>query len=98
MIVSFRDAWLRNFFVEDIRNKKVPAGLDSRLFRKLQMIDDATRDVDLRAPRSNHFEKLRGSLAGWHSIRVNEQWRLAFHWNGSRGEASEVYLDSHSYR
>jgi proteic killer suppression protein len=98
MIVSFRDAWLRNFFVEDIRNKKVPASLDSRLFRKLQMIDDATRDADLRVPRSNHFEKLRGSLAGWHSIRVNEQWRLVFHWNGSRGEASEVYLDNHSYR
>ena len=98
MIISFRDAWLRNFFVEDIRNKKVPAGLDSRLFRKPQMIDDATRDADLRVPRSNHFEKLRGSLAGWHSIRVNEQWRLVFHWNGSCGEASEVYLDSHSYR
>jgi proteic killer suppression protein len=49
-------------------------------------------------PRSNHFEKLRGSLAGWHSIRVNEQWRLVFRWNGRRGEASEVYLDNHSYR
>jgi proteic killer suppression protein len=47
---------------------------------------------------SNHFEKLRGSLAGWHSIRVNEQWRLVFRWNGRRGEASEVYLDNHSYR
>jgi proteic killer suppression protein len=65
-------------------------------FRKLQMIDDATSDQDLRVPPSNHFEKLRGNLAGFHSIRVNSQWRLVFRWDGSRGEAEGVYLDDHS--
>jgi len=55
-------------------------------------------DADLRVPPSNHFEKLRGSLDGWHSIRINEQWRLIFRWDDSRGEATEVYLDNHSYR
>ena len=39
------------------------------------MIDDATTDQDMRVPPSNHFEKLRGNLAGFHSIRVNRQWR-----------------------
>ena len=62
--------------------------LESRLFRKLQMIDDATTDQDLRVPPSNHFEKLRGNLADFHSIRVNKQWRLVFRWDGSRGEAT----------
>jgi toxin HigB-1 len=61
-------------------------------------LDDATTDADLRVPRSNHFEKLRGALAGRHAIRVNEQWRLVFRWHRGRGEASEVYLDNHSYR
>ena len=98
MIVSFRDAWLRAFFVEDTRSRHVPSGLENRLFRKLQMIDDATTDQDLRAPLSNHFEKLRGGLAGLRSIRVNDQWRLVFRWDGSRGEAVDVYLDDHSYR
>jgi proteic killer suppression protein len=28
----------------------------------------------LRVPPNNHFEKLRGNLAGFHSIRVNQQW------------------------
>jgi proteic killer suppression protein len=98
MIVSFRDAWLRNFFVEDVRAKAIPANLETRLFRKLQMLDDATTDADLRTPPSNHFEKLKGTLDGWHSIRVNEQWRLVFRWHGSRGEALDVYLDNHSYR
>ncbi|GAA4823997.1 type II toxin-antitoxin system RelE/ParE family toxin [Sphingosinicella ginsenosidimutans] len=98
MIVSFRDEWLRAFFVEDKASRKIPADIESRLFRKLQMIDDAMIDADLRVPPSNHFEKLRGNLEDWHSIRVNKQWRLIFQWEGSRGEAENVYLDDHSYR
>jgi proteic killer suppression protein len=98
MIVSFRDAWLRDFFAEDVRAKKIPADLETRLFRRLQMLDDAATDADLRVPPSNHFEKLTVALTGWHSIRVNEQRRLVFRWHGGRGEASDVYLDNHSYR
>ena len=98
MIVSFRDDWLRSFFVDDVRSRAIPADLEARLFRKLQMIDDAATDRDLRVPPSNHFEKLAGNLAGFHSIRVNKQWRLIFRWNTSRGEASDLYLDDHSYR
>src|SRR5882724_5855704 len=98
MIASFRDEGLRAFFVKDIKSRRIPADLESRLFRKLQMIDDATADRDLRVPPSNHFEKLRGNLAGFHSIRVNQQWRLVFRWNGNRGEAEGVYLDNHDYR
>jgi toxin HigB-1 len=98
MIVSFRDDWLRAFFVDDVRSKNVPPDLESRLFRKLQMIDDAMTDQDLRVPPSNHFEKLRGKLEGYHSIRVNMRWRLVFRWDGRRGEAESLYLDDHSYR
>jgi proteic killer suppression protein len=98
MIVSFRDKWLRAFFVEDVRCRSIPADLESRVFRKLQMIDDATTDRDLRVPPSNHFEKLRGNLVGFHAIRVNEQWRLVFQWDGGRGEVKGIYLDGHSYR
>jgi len=98
MIVSFRDEWLRAFFIKDIRARSIPSDLESRLFRKLQMIDDATTDQDLRVPPSNHFEKLRGNLVGFHSICVNKQWRLVFRWDSGRGEAEGVYLDDHSHR
>ncbi len=54
------------------------------------MIDDATSDQDLPVPPSNHFEKLSGNLDGFHSIRVNRQWRLLFRWNGERGEARQL--------
>jgi proteic killer suppression protein len=98
VILGFRDRWLREFFLHDLPGRRIPPSLEARLFRKLQLLDDAMSDSDLRVPPSNQFEKLRGSLAGWHSIRVNDQWRLIFQWNGERGEAVEVYLDNHSYR
>jgi proteic killer suppression protein len=98
MIVDFRDEWLRAFFIDDVRSRNIPSDLEGRVFRKLQMIDDAATDRDLRVPPSNHFEKLRGKLADYHSIRVNQQWRLIFKWDGDRGEATSVYLDDHSYR
>ena len=78
MIVGFRDDWLRAFFVDDVRSRNIPPDLESRVFRKLQMIDDAATDRDLRVPPSNHFEKLRGKLTDFHSIRVNQQWRIIF--------------------
>src|ERR1700716_796569 len=97
MVLSFRDEWLREFFVNDVRSKKIPSDLEDRLFRKIQMIDDATTDRDLRWQPSNHFEKLRSNRKGPHSIRVNRRWWLVFRWNSGGGEAEDLYLDDHSY-
>ena len=98
MIVNFRDDWLQRFFVDDVRSRSIPPDLEGALFRKLQLIDDAVADQDLRVPPGNHFEKLRGRLDRFHSIRVNKQWRIIFQWDGSRGEATGVYLDAHLYK
>ena len=97
MIVSFRDDWLRAFFVEDVRSRHIPQALSGSAFRKLQLLDDATTDQDLRVPPGNHFERLKANLAGYHSIRVNKQWRLIFRWGARRGLATDVYLDPHRY-
>lgn len=98
MIVEFRDKWLRDFYLLDKSSKRIPASISRALFRKLQMLDDAETDLDLRSPPSNHFEKLSGNLAGKHSIRINQKWRLVFDWDASRAEVNNVYLDDHSYR
>lgn len=84
--------------MDDVHPRNIASDLESRLFRRLQMIEDATTDQDLRVPPSNYFEKLKGNLDGFHSIRVNTQWRLVFRWDGSKGEASGLYLDNHSDR
>lgn len=98
MIKSFGDTWLRNFFVDDKHSKKIPTVIRDRLFRKLQLLDDAVTGMDLRCPPSNHFEQLSGTLSGMHSIRINDQWRLIFKWNEESGEAENVYLDDHGYK
>jgi toxin HigB-1 len=44
-----------------------------------------------------NFEKLRGNLEGFCSVRINKQWRLIFRWSEAQGEADDLYLDDHSY-
>jgi proteic killer suppression protein len=97
MIATFRDEWLRAFFVDDVRSRHIPPDLSASLFRKLQLIEDAAADQDLRVPPGNHFETLKGELAGFHSIRVNRQWRLIFRWDARRATATGIYLDPHLY-
>jgi proteic killer suppression protein len=66
MIPGFRDDRRHAFFVRDIRSRNIPSGLAARLFRRLQMLDDATTGQDLRVPPSNRFEKRLGKLEGFH--------------------------------
>ena len=90
MIASFRDPWLRRFFIDDVRSRQIPATLSDRLFRKLQLLDDAVSDQDLRVPPGNHFERLKGNLNGFCSLRVNQQYRIIFQWDSERGVASDI--------
>lgn len=49
--------------------------------RKLDMLDYAGQLIDLRSPPGNRLEKLSGALRGFHSIRINDQWRIIFRWS-----------------
>jgi proteic killer suppression protein len=96
MIESFRDGSLRAFFVNETGDRSIPRGIEAALKRKLDLIDSAEREADLRVPPGNRFEHLRGNLAGRCSIRVNKQYRLIFEWESPL--ARNVYLDPHEYR
>ena len=61
--------------------------------RKLEMLDAAGRLDDLRVPPGNRLEPLRGARKGQHSIRINDQWRLCFVWNG--GAENVEIIDYH---
>ncbi len=98
MIKSFRDDWLRDFFYYEIRTRKIPPTIEKALFRKIQKLDDMRGFEELRATKSNHFEKLRGNLEGFYSIRVNRKWRLVFRWNTDQSALESLYLDDHSYQ
>jgi proteic killer suppression protein len=50
--------------------------------RKLDMVNAARDLADLRVPPANRLEALSGDLNGLHSIRVNDQYRIVFRWDG----------------
>jgi len=47
------------------------------------MLNAAHSLQDLRSPPANRLEALKGDLAGYHSVRINDQWRIVFRWEGS---------------
>jgi toxin HigB-1 len=49
--------------------------------RKLDMLDYAHELRDLGSPPGNRLEALKGRWRGFHSIRVNDQWRVVFRWS-----------------
>jgi toxin HigB-1 len=61
-----------------------------RAIVKLDQLNAANALDDLRIPPANRLEALQGSLAGFYSIRINDQWRLCFRWEN--GNASDVHI------
>ena len=89
MIRSFRDTETERLFRRE-SVKKIPVTVRRPGWRKLLILDAAESLDDLRSPPGNRLEKLAGNRAGQHSIRVNDQWRICFRWEG--GEAYDVEL------
>jgi len=74
--------------------RNFPAELRRAGRRKLLYLHDAAVLGDLRVPPGNRLEALKGSWKGYHSIRINDQWRVVFRW--SDGHAFDVrVLDYH---
>ena len=62
--------------------------------RKLQMVNRATRLGDLRIPPNNRLEALKRDRKGQHSIRINDQWRVCFRFEGGNAFDVEI-VDCH---
>ncbi len=58
--------------------------------RKLAMLDAAHRIEDLLVPPGNRLEMLKGDRAGQWSIRINDQWRVCFRWEGNDAYDVEI--------
>ena len=78
MILSFADKDTENLFVTE-RSRRF--GSISRVaLRRLIQMNQATSLGDLAVPPGNRLEALRGDRSGFHSVRVNDQWRIVFRW------------------
>jgi len=60
------------------RSRKLPGTIQDAVRRKLRMLNNAQDLNDLRVPPANRLEKLSGKLREFHSIRINDQWRIIF--------------------
>jgi len=80
VIVSFGDATTADIYhCSDTKAARtLPREIWTRLQRKLDLLNACTSVEDLRTPPANRLEKLKGDLAGFYSIRVNEQYRIVF--------------------
>jgi proteic killer suppression protein len=62
--------------------------------RRLEALDFATAVEDLRDPPGNRLEKLKGDWEGFWSIRINDQYRICFRWDGKDAWNVEI-IDYH---
>jgi len=85
VIASFGDQATADLYhgARTRRARSFPADVVPAALRKLDMLNGAQTLLDLRSPPGNRLEALRGDWRGFHSIRVNNQWRLVFRWSES---------------
>lgn len=93
MIQSFKDKETEQIF-KRIGSKSLPQSIQRVALRKLTMIHAALDINDLRVPPGNRLEKLRSERAGQCSIRINDQWRICFRWEGGNAHDLEI-VDYH---
>ena len=65
---------------------RLPINLWGLAHKKIDYVLAAKVVDDLRLPPSNHLEALSADLAGKWSIRINDQYRIVFSWNGQAEE------------
>lgn len=92
MIASFGDQTTADLYhgARTRRARAFPNDVVATALRKLDMVNAAQALLDLRSPPGNRLEALRGNWRGYHSIRVNDQWRVVFRWVD--GAAHDVRL------
>lgn len=95
MISSFGNKLAEDLLLDRTSSatRRFPPELKRIAQRKLQYLNAAAKLHDLLIPPGNRLEALKGDRKGFHSIRVNEQWRITFRWqdNGAAEVAVEDY-------
>jgi proteic killer suppression protein len=92
MIESFGNDLAKDLFDDrqTRATRSFPQELRRQARRKLLYLHDAAELKDLRVPPGNRLEALKGDMKGFHSIRINDQWRVVFRW--ANGNAFDVAI------
>ena len=89
MIKSFRSKEAEKLWNRQ-RSSKLPANIQSKSRDKLAQIDAAIQIEDLHFAPGNRLEALSGNRSGQHSIRINQQGRICFHWEAGNAHDVEI--------
>ena len=89
MIQSFADKpthalWLGH------KPPELPSTILKTSLRKLTQLEAASTLDELRFPPGNRLEALKGDRAGQYSIRINDQFRVCFRWDGQNARNVEI--------
>ena len=92
MILNFKDAETEKVFAT---GKSRSFGSIARVAaRRLGTLSFAKTLDDLLNPPGNRLEALKGDRKGQDSIRINDQYRICFVWNGKDATDVEI-VDYH---
>jgi proteic killer suppression protein len=92
MIKSFGDRTTEDLYHgnNSAKIRRLPAEVRILALYKLDILNAVVALKELRSPPGNRLEALKGDLIGFHSIRINKQWRIIFKWQGT--EALDVRI------
>ena len=89
MIRSFASSETERFFTTG-KSRRLPPDIRTRAAMRLIQLNAATALDDLRFPPSNRLEALKHDRRGQWSIRINDQWRVCFRFEG--GDVFDVEI------
>jgi len=92
MILSFGNRLTSDLFhgISSNKVRRLSSKLMESALYKLDVLNAAHSLNDLKSPPGNRLEALKGEYADLYSIRINNQWRIIFKWNG--GHANDVQI------
>lgn len=89
MIQSFRNKPTQALWLGR-KPRELPSVILKTALRKLTQLEAASSLDELRLPPGNRLEALKGDRAGQHGIRVNDQYRVCFRWEGQNAHEVEI--------
>ena len=92
MIINFKSQATQDIYdgISSKEARKIPLTIWKVAQRKLDMINAALNITDLRVPPGNRLEALKGDLEGFHSVRINDQYRIIFRFKDSNAYDVEI--------
>ena len=92
LIKSFSNKETASLF--NTGHSRIFSNIERIALRKLDMINAAVNVETLKVPPGNRLEALKWNRQGQYSIRINDQWRICFKWEGRDAYDVEI-VDYH---